>query len=236
MGVGGAGGFVLGVLVALIACRWLIANNQPFAAKLGLVPRTMRTNEDDEDPPAVEPESIPVAVDPTEQREIDSIPHQQLRRLVQTLRTWAPKRHQDEDGFQKSFLRPLLKSGYPAEAVERHPRSRWTARDRAPPDKDRNAIPDFRVDGVVIVEIKRNITGSGVSDRSLGQMQRYSFAFRRTGPALLVVCNEFDDGLRIFVEKTIRGWKATGSPVMAYFARHPSLADGDDEFPAGSWG
>ena len=107
-------------------------------------------------------------------------------------------------------------------------------RNRDPDSGDRRAVPDFSFRSV-LVEIKRNITGSSDTDRALGQMARYCVAWRRKGPALLIVCNEYDHDLRMFVERTVRGWKAQGIPVMAYFARHPSVAAGDDEFPPGTF-
>jgi hypothetical protein len=185
-------------------------------------------------PPAIQPEVLPDSVTPGEQHKAAVIPHAELRRLIKTLQTWKPKRHHAEDGFHRSFERHLLESGYLPSELERHRALRWNARDQAPTLGDKRAVPDFIVADSVLVEIKRNVDGSSSSDRSLGQMSRYSMAFRRKGPALLVVCNEFDAELRVFVEKTIRGWKTHGAPVMAYFAREPDVRSEDSEFTQ-SW-
>jgi hypothetical protein len=155
--------------------------------------------------------------------------------LLTTLTTWKPKRHRAEDAFQQSFERHLVKSGYADPAITRHPRLLWTAEDRDPDSDDTRAVPDFSVKRV-LVEIKRNITASSDSDRALGQMARYCVAWRRQGPALLIVCNEFDPNLRMFVARTVRGWKAQGVPVVAYFVRSDASDTGsDDEFPAGTF-
>jgi hypothetical protein len=74
------------------------------------------------------------------------------------------------------------------------------------------------------------------SDRALGKIARYCIAWRREGPALLVVCNDFNLNLHKFVERTVRGWKAQGVPVVAYFVRADAGDTGnDDEFLAGSF-
>ena len=229
---------VLGLVAGVLVSRWLIGHRPNIAVRLGLRAPYESLAEDDDGPPAVDPESIPITVNPTEEAKVASIAHPQLRRLLNALLKWKPKRHRDEDGFQRSFRTHLLKNGYTDEEVKRHERVNWTAYDRDATSKDKKAIPDYVVENIVLVEIKRNITGSSESDRSLGQMQRYSIAWRGRGPALLVVCNEYDDNLRKLTDQAVRGWKRQkkyGVPVMAYFARHPSVAEGDDEFPADSF-
>jgi hypothetical protein len=223
--------FAFGIAAGYVACWWLIANRPIVAHRLRLMgaPRLDDDAEDD-GPPAVAPELLPDSISPHEVAKVAMIPHLELRRLIGALLTWKPKRHQVEEGFQRSFERHLLDNSYSANEIKRHPQLRWTARDRAPTSGDKRAVPDFVIADSVLVEIKRNVEFSGASDRSLGQMNRYSIGFRRHGPALLVVCNEYDDELRVLVEKTVRSWKTHGAPVMAYFARDPNVRDEDSEF------
>jgi hypothetical protein len=229
--------FIAGAVVCLLVSQWLVANRPGLAQKVGLrISQAAVAPGAPEGPPAVAPDAIPdTASSSTSIEEIERIPHSELRRLLLALKTWKPKHHAGEDAFQRSFMRHLLANGYAEDEIERHKRMTWTAREREPNTDDKRAVPDFVIGGKVLVEIKRNVTGSGESDRSLGQMQRYSIAFRRTGPAVLIVCNEYDENLRIFVERTIRAWKSQGTPVLAYFARHPSVIEGDDEFPKDQW-
>jgi hypothetical protein len=213
----------------------VLAKTRPaLLARVGLPfarPNAIAVFNSEDGPPAIDPAdpNLPDAVDPTEEAKIARIPHEDLRELIRALSTWRPKRHNDEEAFQRSFQRHLLQSGYAEPTITRHPRLRWTAEDRDPGSHDKRAVPDFSVKKV-LVEIKRNITASAESDRALGQMARYCIAWRREGPAVLVVCNDFDRNLRTFVERTVRGWKAQGVPVMAYFARQASVESGDDEF------
>jgi hypothetical protein len=226
----------MGYLVALLlgaVIGWVAARRLRQPPALGSVP----IFDDKTGPSAVDPgdPNLPDAVTTaTDNATIERIPHEELRTLVRTLMTWQPKRHKKEDSFQRSFERHLSENGVPPARIERHPRLPWTAEDRDPNSQDKEAIPDFSV-GSVLVEIKRNVFASAESDRILGQMARYCIAWRRKGPALLVVCNEYDDNLRRFVERTVRGWKAQGIPVMAYFARNPQVVAGDDEFPPGTF-
>lgn len=177
---------------------------------------------------------LPDAVDASEKEKIARIPHAGLRELLTGLQSWHPQRHRHEDSFQRSFLRHLVKLRYDEASITRHPRLRWTAEDRDPDSDDARAVPDFSVK-TVLVEIKRNVTASAESDRALGQMARYCMAWRREGPAVLIVCNEYDGNLRTFVERTVRGWKAQGLPVMAFFARSGTVQAGDDEFEPGTF-
>ena len=232
-------GWAVGVVVGLIGAIVLARKRPDLFPRVGVrvAGPSVPVFDDGGGAPAVDPAdpNLPDAVDATEEARIARIPHAELRELVRTLSAWKPQRHQHEDSFQRSFERHLLGGGYAESTIIRHPRLRWTAEDRDPDSDDKRAVPDFSVKNV-LVEIKRNITASSESDRALGQMARYCIAWRQKGPALLVVCNEFDHNLRTFVERTVRGWKAQGVPVMAYFARADGIIEaGDDEFVPGTF-
>jgi hypothetical protein len=229
-------GWVIGVLMGG-AAAFVLLRIRPALLGRPSGSSAIPVFDDPSGPPAVNPAdpNLPDSVDATQVAKIERIPHAQLRELARSLKTWKPRRHRDEAGYQRSFAAHLLKSGYAQEDVTRHPRLRWTAEDRDPDSDDKHAVPDFSVKRV-LVEIKRDVTSSSHSDRALGQMSRYCIAWRREGPALLVVCNDYDPGLRTFVNRTVRGWKAQGVPVVAYFVRASAGDVGaDDEFPAGTF-
>jgi hypothetical protein len=160
----------------------------------------------------------------------EKLPDEELKRLVELLAGrpgtkggWNPPRHRDEYRFQDSFERFLLANGYTGDDFQSEAAVSWRAAAGAV-DKQ-HARPDFIVRNRVLVEIKRNLTASGASDRALGQMLRYLVAWADRGPALLLVCNECNGHLRSLIKRYVRSWQAQGVPVMAYFVRTDSRAD-----------
>lgn len=215
-------GFSLGVFACWFVAKHLIQSRSPLAKSLRLVAAPSYEDDGLSGPPAMDPNSLPdtVTAEDIEQGRVGDLPDAELDRIVHLLPKWRPKRHQDEYGFHRSFDRFLLENGYSEDQVELEPRVSWTAGDEGAP-RTRHAQPDFVVRGRVLIEIKRNLTGSSESDRSLGQMLRYLVAWRSRGPALLLVCNEYDDNLRRLIGRHVKSWKAQGVPILAYFVRAP---------------
>jgi hypothetical protein len=180
--------------------------------------------------PAVDPAKLPDTLTPEEVEHgaAEKLPDPELKRLVKTLTAWTPRRHRDEYKFHQSFEEFLLGEGYDEDEIEYEPRVAWKAVQGA---DERYAKPDFVISGRVLVEIKRNITGSSDSDRSLGQMLRYLIAWAGKGPAILIVCNEYDDNLRGMIQRHVRSWKAQGVPVMAYFVRSEATSEAIADLP-----
>jgi len=230
-----SGFFVLlvGVLLGYAICRWIVAAqprlagwlrlSSPTAVQFAALPGDVR--------PAVDPAKMPDTLTPedVEAGAAQKLPDAELKRLVEVLSVWNPKKHQYEANFHRSFARFLVNNGYAEGDIEHEPRIAWRAAEHG---EERHAKPDFVIRNRVLVEIKRNITVSGDSDRSLGQMLRYLIAWAGRGPAILVVCNAYDDNLRAMVQRHVRSWKAQGVPVMAYFVRSDSTSDAMSDLPS----
>jgi hypothetical protein len=225
----------VGVLAGYGLCRWLIGSRQSFAARLGLSPKapTGYLPPPGASAPAVDPGRLPDTLTPEDVRNgaAETLPDPELKRLVETLMAWAPLQHRSERKFHHSFEDFLFEHGYTDADIEYEPRVFWTAVEGV---EERHAKPDFVIRKRVLVEIKRNITGSGDSDRSLGQMLRYLIAWAGKGPAILIVCNQYDDNLRALVQRHVRSWKAQGVPVMAYFVRSRASSEAIADLPSES--
>jgi hypothetical protein len=229
---GGAGVFWL--------VRWLAVAQPALAVRLRLA-ASGPTYEllDGQPAPAVDPTLSGVLTLTREEVQAGGakkLPDEELKRLVELLagdpgrgNGWVPRKHQDEYRFQESFERFLLEHGYSEDDVQPEAAVSWRAAEGA--IEKRHARPDFIVRRRVLVEIKRNLTASGASDRALGQMLRYLVAWADKGPALLLVCNECDGHLRALIKRYVRSWQAQGVPVMAYFVRTDSHADAIADLP-----
>lgn len=168
-------------------------------------------------------------------------PNQDVAAVIAALVCWKPRRHTSEDKYQSSFRNHALKSGY-AKRLEEKPRVRWGLEGD---DPARAAYPDFvlgETDAApgkkVLVELKANLKSSAEVDRAMGQMLRYLLAWKKNGPAILVICGEAPPEVRFLVRLYITSWRQIAKlPVSVYFKRDdvvPAevLADISDEEPA----
>ena len=211
--VGIAVGIAVGIVITLIRPRLF-----------GL--RTM-TREEVTVKPAIDPERLPDVITTKEEsiqaeKEIRK-DDPELADLARVIRGWNPKRHRDESAYHKSFCRHQLSQGYMDQEIEHNKVLRWSALDldegEAGEEEESLARPDFFIKRRVLVELKRELTVSGESDRALGQMLRYLVAWREKGPALLLICGEANENLKAYVTIYIRSWKGARVPIFAWFIR-----------------
>jgi hypothetical protein len=228
---------VLALLVGLgagfVMCRWLVRARPELASRLGFGGGLDRFAQmlPGHGVPAVDPAKMPDTLTPEEVEAgaAERLPDPELKRLIMLLPGWAPRRFKDEYRFHSAFESFLLQNGYSEGDVSYEQRVSWAAIEGS--DERRQARPDFIIRDRVLVEIKRNLTISSQSDRSLGQMLRYLIAWAGRGPAVLLVCNEYDDNLRAMIQRHVRSWKAQGVPVMAYFVRSGLAEDPGADMP-----
>lgn len=223
-------GALLGIVGGVFLARWIARNRKDVAHRLGLSTRATWLPAPGEKPPAVDPEKMPdtLTAEDVKQGAAKKLPHPDLQELIERIIHWQPKRHRSERKFHESFEDFLLEQGYDYDDYQHEHRISWCLDDGS---ESRYARPDFIIRDEVLVEIKRNITVSGTTDRALGQMLRYLMAWRSKGPAVLVVCNDYDENLRQFVQRSVRSWKAQGVPVMAYFVRSADDKAALDDVP-----
>ncbi len=214
--VAGVSGVALGVFLS----GWLVRTHPTHAERLGLIAPYPIAGEDYEPgPPAIDPWSIPVSTtNQAAETEADAIDHPNLRRLVSLLKVWNPKRHRAESGYHHSLRTFLIQQGFSERDIRYQPRI--NRRGEAPQRGESWAIPDFIV-GDVLVEIKMDFDMTASADRAVGQVTRYLHYWRKHGPSLLLVCNEFHPGLREIVDSQVGIWKKSQIPVMAHYVRSP---------------
>lgn len=175
--------------------------------------------------PAVQPESVPAVIDERTRDQSDPeqflsrISHPELKQVLRALWGWKPRsREGDERGYVNSMLVHVRKNGVPTNEVERDLRIQW-------PGSKRWAQPDVVVRKKVLIEVKADLTTSSASDRSLGQMLRYLLAFKKTGPAVLIICGECDGLTSMIVRQYVEVWRnELRLPVTVWFARTESVA------------
>jgi hypothetical protein len=227
-----AGGFVAGVIVTWFVAYWLLKHKPEVAAKVGLIvgePKDSATGLPagvEPGPAAVDPKDLPTSLtneEAAKSENVSQIKDTELRALVELLPKWKPRRHTREWGFHRSFLNFLSEYEYDDDDVDWQPRI--NARGSSPGPNDKYAIPDFILKGRLLVEIKKSFDMTATADRAVGQLTRYVAYWRKRGPSLLLICDEFDAHLRKVVDEQVRRWKALDIPVMAYYVRSPRPYD-----------
>lgn len=179
--------------------------------------------------PAIEPEAIPASIDERTRdlqnadQVIGRVPHDDLQHVLRVLWGWKPRsREGNEKGYVNSMLAYMRKNGVSGNEVEREKRIQWGGGKRW-------AQPDVVVRGRVLIEIKSDLTTSSASDRSLGQMLRYLLAFKKVGPAVLIICGERDPLMTMIVRQYVEVWRSElRLPVTVWFAREESAAQVED--------
>lgn len=179
--------------------------------------------------PAVDPESIPAVIDERTREHSDPelvlgrVSDPDLKQVLGALWGWNPRsRDGDERGYVNSMLAHVRKNGIPASEVERERRIHWAGGKRW-------AQPDVVVRNKVLIEVKADLATSSASDRSLGQMLRYLLAFKKEGPAVLIVCGKCDPLMAMIVREYVDVWRREMRlPVTVWFARTESVASVED--------
>jgi hypothetical protein len=138
---------------------------------------------------------------------------------------WAPAfRHLTEEKYQRSLRNHLQKSGLDGRFAEKKPIA-WSF--QTAEDPARVGYPDFIVGDPngpdrrkVLVEIKADLYSTADADRALGQMLRYLFAWKKCGPAILVVAGDAPPEIRFLVRLYVDTWRERlQMPVTVYFKR-----------------
>ena len=158
------------------------------------------------------------------------IPDEGLAEAVTCLVRWRTRRGNDELQYQNSFRAHARRNGY-ADRLEEKRRIPWGGG-----GGNRTAIPDFILDGRVLVELKADLFASGDTDRALGQMLRYLLAWKDKGPAVLAVCGEAPPEIRFLVRVHVRTWrKQLNLPIIVFFKQDANeVSDEASMLPAQS--
>lgn len=145
---------------------------------------------------------------------------------------WKPKHyHLTEKKYQTSLKDHLLDGGWYRDGhVVEHLRLDWYAEAQ---DQSRVALPDFALGDPqgpkkrkVLLELKADLDTSEKADRALGQMLRYLFAWKKCGPAILVVGGESPSEIRALVRLQIANWREQMRlPVTVYFKRYDTAIE-----------
>ena len=158
---------------------------------------------------AVVHDGVPAVLDVwhMEENALTAVRHEGLRKLLEALKSWRPRRCHYEDDYQQSLLRHLQKVLDGA-----------VIRDRKPLWKQGNLIgyPDIWISDSVLIELKRELS-AGEADRALGQVWKYADAWR-AGPVLLVLCEtatNFENG---HTPRHVAELRARGYPVLCVAA------------------
>lgn len=190
-----------------------------------------------EAPPAVPVKSVPEEVSQRRQKAIrlaatDEEAVNIAKRFIRdpgvakafsSLVRWKTRSGYEEKTLQNSFMSFANKSGY-AGTLKDKPHIEWGGGGAL-----REAIPDFVLEDRVLVEIKAGLTKSSETDRAVGQMLRYLFAWKQKGPTILAVCGRSDPDLRFLVKLYVRTWRRQlNLPVTVYF-KFDDVAPRSDE-------
>ena len=152
--------------------------------------------------------------------------------IIAVLHSWNPARQRygeapGEDYYERSFERALKRYKFSG-TIERQRRVEW----RVDAGDARAGVPDVILRGRVLVELKAELTQAGQSDRALGQMLRYLFAWKTKGPSVLVVCGEVPPAIRSLLRYYLKLWRETlGLPITVYFKREEGHRTSAADFP-----
>ena len=156
------------------------------------------------------------------------IRNEDVARVYAAAVRWRPQYyHLTERKYQDSLKDHLLTS-YKEQHVVSQYKLDWSI------DGEKGkAKPDFVLGNPggpdtskVLVELKPDLLSSSTMDRALGQMLRYLLAWKKKGPAILIVAGYTTPAIRGLVRYYVKEWRGSmGLPVTVFFKRYDNAAD-----------